>query len=65
MAFFRVAESRRRFPVQTIKCHRWIGVRRVRVCRGRWFTLPDVLDRQQAALDDGDDANRQAGAPAC
>jgi hypothetical protein len=53
-AFFRLAESRTRFPAKTIERYRRLGLRSVRIGRRRWFTLPDVLDfldRQQARLE--------------
>lgn len=48
--FFRLADSKTKFPTKTIQRYRQLGLRSVRVGRRRWFTLPDVLeflDRQQ------------------
>ena len=51
--FFRLADSKTKFPAKTIQRYRQLGLRSVRVGRRRWFTLPDVLDfldRQQDRL---------------
>lgn len=52
-AFFRLAESRTRFPRKTIERYRALGLRTVRVGRRVWFRLDDVLrflDEQQERL---------------
>lgn len=42
-AFFRLADSRTRFPRKTIERYRRMGLRAVRVGRRKWFRLDDVL----------------------
>jgi len=56
MAFFRLSESRTRFPRKTIERYRKMGLRSVRVGRRVWYRLDDVLrflDEQQERLQDG------------
>lgn len=50
--FFRLAESKTRFPRATIARYVRMGLRTVRVGRRKWFRLDDVLrflDDQQRA----------------
>lgn len=52
-AFFRLADSRTRFPRKTIERYRSMGLQTVRVGRRAWFRLDDVLrflDQQQERL---------------
>ena len=52
-AFFRLHESRTKFPEKTIQRYRRMGLRTVRVGRRVWFRLDDVLrflDDQQDRL---------------
>ncbi len=52
-AFFRLHESKTKFPEKTIQRYRRIGLRTVRVGRRVWFRLDDVLrflDDQQDRL---------------
>lgn len=52
-AFFRLHESKTKFPEKTIQRYRRMGLRTVRVGRRVWFRLDDVLrflDQQQDRL---------------
>ncbi len=41
--FFRLRESRTKFPAKTIQRYRKLGLKAVRVGRRRWFRLDDVM----------------------
>ncbi len=52
--FFRLHDSKTKFPAKSIQRYRRMGLETVRVGRCVWFRLDDVLrflDRQQARLD--------------
>jgi hypothetical protein len=52
-AFFRLHESKTKFPEKTIQRYRRMGLRTVRIGRRVWFRLDDVLrflDEQQDRL---------------
>ncbi len=55
-AFFRLQDSRTKFPAKTLQRYRKMGLKTVREGRRVWFRLDDVLrflDRQQDRLTHG------------